>query len=189
VLVERGASGVFAEDQDGVDRTRPIARLRFDAAPCEPLAGGADAARRVRDAGLCLLAADAFGAAWRLIQASVEHARGRRQFGTPLAQFQAVKHQLANMATEVEPTRGLWWFAAHAFDQIPAEAERAAALAKAHVTERATDVARSAVEVHGGIGFTWECDVQIFFKRILFDRAWLGTPELARERSARLAGW
>ena len=189
VLVERGAAGLAVENQDGVDRTRPIARLRFDATPCEALGAGTDCAERLRDAGLCLLAADAFGAAWRLTEASVEHARSRRQFGTPLAQFQAVKHQLANMATELEPTRGLWWFAAHAFDQIPAQAERAAALAKAHVTERATDVARGAVEVHGGIGFTWECDVQIYFKRILFDRAWLGTPELQRERSARLAGW
>jgi alkylation response protein AidB-like acyl-CoA dehydrogenase len=188
-LVERGAPGVSAADQDGIDRTRPIATLRFERAPCEPLPGAADAARRVRDAGLCLLAADAFGAAWRLIQASVDHARSRRQFGTPLAQFQAVKHQLANMATDVEPARGLFWFAAHAFDQVPREAERAAALAKAHVCERAMDVARGAVEVHGGIGFTWECDVQIFFKRIAFDRAWLGTPELQRERCARLAGW
>jgi alkylation response protein AidB-like acyl-CoA dehydrogenase len=187
VLVERGAPGVAAADQDGIDRTRPIATLRFENTPCEPLTGGA--AGRVRDAGACLLAADAFGAANRLIQASVEHARSRRQFGTPLAQFQGIKHQLANMATDLEPARGLWWYAAHAFDRIPAESERAAALAKAHVCERAMDVARGAVEVHGGIGFTWECDVQIFFKRIAFDRAWLGTPELARERCARLAGW
>jgi len=100
-----------------------------------------------------------------------------------------VKHQLANMATEIEPTRGLWWYAAHAFDEIPQESERAAAIAKAHVTDRALEVARGAVELHGGIGFTWECDVQIWFKRVMFDRAFLGTPELRRERSARLAGW
>jgi alkylation response protein AidB-like acyl-CoA dehydrogenase len=189
VLVERRAPGVFVEDQDGVDRTRSIARLRFESAPCEPLAGGAETAGRVRDAGLCLLAADAFGAAWRLIQASVEHARGRRQFGTPLAQFQAVKHQLANMALDVDPTRGLWWYAAHAFDHAPGEAPRAAALAKAHITDRAQQVARDAVEAHGGIGFTWECDVHFWLKRAIFDRTWLGSPEAHRERLARLAGY
>ena len=57
------------------------------------------------------------------------------------------------------------------------------------MTERALEVARGAVEVHGGIGFTWECDVQVWFKRIAFDRAWLGAPEQQRERVARLAGW
>ena len=136
-----------------------------------------------------MLAADAFGAAWSLLQATLDYAGTRQQFGSRLTSFQAVKHQLANMATEIEPTRGLWWFAAHAFDAIPLEAERAAAIAKAHVTDRALEVARGAVELHGGIGFTWECDVQIWFKRVMFDRAFLGNPELHRERSARLAAW
>lgn len=189
VLVERGAPGLAISDQDGVDRTRPIARVELSSVPCETLPGGIETARRVRDAGLCLLAADAFGAASRLIQTTLGYAGSRQQFGSVLTQFQAVKHQLANMATEIEPTRGLWWYAAHAFDQLPAESERAAAIAKAHVTDRAMDVARGAVEVHGGIGFTWECDVQIWFKRVMFDRAFLGTPEHHRERSARLAGW
>jgi alkylation response protein AidB-like acyl-CoA dehydrogenase len=189
VLVERGAPGVTITDQGGVDRTRPIARVELSRSPCAALSGGEVTARRVRDAGLCLLAADAFGAAWHLIQATLGYAGTRQQFGNVLTQFQAVKHQLANMATDVEPTRGLWWFAAHAFDELPVESERAAAIAKAHVTDRALEVARGAVELHGGIGFTWECDVQIWFKRVMFDRAFLGTPELHRERSARLAGW
>jgi len=189
VLVERGAPGLAVVDQDGVDRTRPIACVELANTPCDPLPGGDETARGLRDAGSCLLAADAFGAASQLIRMTLDYAGSRRQFGSVLTQFQAVKHQLANMATEIEPTRGLWWYAAHAFDQLPAEAERAAAIAKAHITDRAMDVARGAVEVHGGIGFTWECDVQIWFKRVMFDRAFLGTPEVHRERSARLAGW
>ena len=64
-----------------------------------------------------------------------------------------------------------------------------ASLAKAHITERAQEIARAAVEAHGGIGFTWECDVHIWFKRILFDRLWLGAPELHRERFGALQGW
>ena len=106
-----------------------------------------------------------------------------------IAQFQAVKHQLADMATQVEPTRGLFWYAAHAWDQLPAESPRAAAIAKAHITARASEVARAAVELHGGIGFTWECDVQLWFKRAMFDRAWCGTPEHHRARIAALGDW
>jgi alkylation response protein AidB-like acyl-CoA dehydrogenase len=136
-----------------------------------------------------LLAADAFGAAHQLVRATAAYLQTRQQFGQPVAQFQAVKHQLADMALDVDPTRGLWWYAAHAFDHAPAEAPRAAALAKAHITERAQQVARDAVEAHGGFGFTWECDVHIWFKRILFDRLWLGAPELHRERFAVLEGW
>ena len=67
--------------------------------------------------------------------------------------------------------------------------ERVAAVAKAHITDRAFGVAKDAVEIHGGIGYTWESDVQIWFKRVMFDRAFLGTPEIHRERSAALAGW
>ena len=119
----------------------------------------------------------------------VEYARGREQFGRPIGAFQAVKHHLADMAVRTEPSRGLLWYAAYAFDALPKEAERTAALAKAHFTDRYMQTARNAVELHGGIGFTWECDVQIWFKRALFDRAYLGTPDHQRERCARLAGW
>jgi alkylation response protein AidB-like acyl-CoA dehydrogenase len=123
------------------------------------------------------------------VRVTAAYLQSRQQFGQPVAQFQAVKHQLANMALDVDPTRGLWWYAAHAFDHAPTDASRAAALAKAHITERAQQVARDAVEAHGGIGFTWECDVHIWFKRVMFDRLWLGAPELHRERFAVLEGW
>jgi alkylation response protein AidB-like acyl-CoA dehydrogenase len=167
----------------------PIAELSFDGTPAELLAGGADAAARVRDAALVMLAADAFGAAWHLTRITSDYAKTRQQFGTPIAQFQAVKHQLADMATQIEPTRGLYWYAAHAWDQRTDEAPRAAAIAKAHITARASDVARAAVELHGGLGFTWECDVQLWFKRAMFDRAWAGTPDHHHARIADLGGW
>jgi alkylation response protein AidB-like acyl-CoA dehydrogenase len=188
-LVERGAPGLRVEDERGADRTRPIAALSFERTPVEVLTGAADTATRVRDAGLVMLAADAFGAAWNLTRLTVDYAKTRQQFGTPIAQFQAVKHQLADMATQVEPTRGLFWYAAHAWDQLPEQAPRAAAIAKAHITARASEVARAAVELHGGIGFTWECDVQLWFKRVMFDRAWAGTPEHHHERIAALGDW
>jgi alkylation response protein AidB-like acyl-CoA dehydrogenase len=188
-LAERGASGIEVERYDGVDRARRLDTVVFQEAPCQVLPEGKAAAPRVRDAGLCLLAADAFGVGKRLVDMSVAYAKEREQFGVTIGHFQALKHQLANMALEIEPARGLYWYAAHAFDHIPEEAERAAALAKAHITDRAMQIARDAVEVHGGIGFTWECDVQIWFKRAIFDRTFLGIPSLHRERAAQLAGW
>ena len=188
-LVEGGADGLETKPVDGSDRSRRLHDLGFRRTPCEPLPGGVEAAGRMVDAGLLLLAADAFGAAARLVEMSVEYAKTREQFGVTIGHFQALKHQLANMALEVEPARGLFWYAAHAQDHVPEERERYAALAKAHLTELAVQVARDAVEAHGGIGFTWECDVQIWFKRALFDRAFLGLPALHRERAATLAGW
>jgi alkylation response protein AidB-like acyl-CoA dehydrogenase len=184
--VEAGA-GVRVAPEPTLDRGRPLATLAFDGAPGEVLARGG--AERLIDAASVLLAADAFGAAHQLVRMTAAYVSTRQQFGQPLAQFQAVKHQLASMALEVDPTRGLWWYAAHAFDQAPAEAPRAAALAKAHITDRAQQIARDAVEAHGGIGFTWECDVHLWFKRVMFDRLWLGAPELHRERYAALEGW
>jgi alkylation response protein AidB-like acyl-CoA dehydrogenase len=186
-LVETSGPGVALAPERALDRGRPLSRVSLAGAPCDWLAPGT--AARVVDAGLVLLAADAFGAAHRLVRMTADYVQTRQQFGRSLASFQAVKHQLADMALEVDPTRGLWWYAAHAFDHDVANASRAAAIAKAHVTDRAQQVARDAVEAHGGVGFTWECDVQIWFKRVMFDRLWLGAPMLHRERAAQLAGW
>jgi alkylation response protein AidB-like acyl-CoA dehydrogenase len=188
-LSARDAKGLTIESIEGVDRSRRLDAVSFDATPCEVLPDEPDAAARVRDVGLILLAADAFGSGSRLLEMSVEYAKTREQFGVTIGHFQALKHQLANMAVELEPSRALFWYAAHAFDHIPDEAERAAALAKAHITDRVMQIARDAVEAHGGIGFTWECDVQLWFKRAMFDRALLGMPAVHRERAASLAGW
>jgi alkylation response protein AidB-like acyl-CoA dehydrogenase len=188
-LVEPARGGVKIEPMAGSDRTRRAARATLEGAAADPLPGGAAAARRVRDAALVLLAADAHGGAARCVELSVAYAKTREQFGVTIGHFQALKHQLANMALEVEPSRALWWYAAHAWDARLADAERAAALAKAHLTDAYMQVARDTVEAHGGIGFTWECDVQIWFKRALFDRAFGGSPAVHRERAARLAGW
>jgi alkylation response protein AidB-like acyl-CoA dehydrogenase len=205
--IDAQANGLSVEPVDGIDRTRPLSRLHFDHVAIEPLASfttspTADAdttsaagaclatpAESVLDAARVLLAADAFGAAWKLIRATAEYAQTREQFGTPIAQFQAVKHQLADMAMNAETMRGLIWYAGYALDHLPHESAREAATAKAHVTEHAVQIARSAVALHGGIGFTWECDVQFYLKRTMFDRVWLGSPGWHRERIATLGNW
>lgn len=188
-VVEPAAGGVEAKAYDGSDRTRRLDQLRFRDAPAALLPGGPEVSSAIRDAGLVLLSADAFGGASALVEACVDYARTREQFDRPIGSFQAVKHQLADLALRTETSRGLLWYAAYAFDAVPEESERTAALAKAHFADRFMQTARDAVGLHGGIGFTWECDVQVWFKRALFDRAYLGTPDHHRERAAALAGW
>ena len=188
-LVERSQGGVETEPVDGADRTRRLDDLILDGAHCEMLPDGQRASGRVRDAGLILLAADAYGGAARCLEMAVDYANTRQQFGVTIGHFQGIKHQLANMAIKIDPVRFLCWYAAHAFDEIPEESERTAALTKAHATSVFMQTARDTVEAHGGIGFTWECDVQILFKRAMFDRAFLGAPAVHRERAAVLAGW
>ena len=189
LVVVEDSGGVAAQPFDGVDQTRRLDSLVFEQARCERLPGGVAAAGRVRDAGLVLLAADAYGGAARCLDMAVEYAKTREQFGVTIGHFQGLKHQLANMATRVDPVRFLCWYAAFAFDHIEGDAERAAALAKAHATSVFLQAARDTVEAHGAIGFTWECDVQILFKRAMFDRAFLGAPAVHRERAAVLADW
>jgi alkylation response protein AidB-like acyl-CoA dehydrogenase len=188
-VVLAGADGLSICAQDVVDRTRPCSVVRFESSPAELLDGGIEAAERLRDAALVLGAADAYGGASRCVAMAVDYAKLRRQFGVPIGQFQALKHQLADLAVDIEPARGLYWYAAHAWDRLPEQAPRAAAQAKAHLADRYLHIARRTVEAHGGIGYTWEFDVQIFLKRAMFNHAWNGAPALHRARAATMAGW
>ena len=189
-LVDPDGSGVEVEPAPSLDRTRPLAGVSLRDAHCEPLAHGSEGtAERVCDLALVLLAADAFGGADRCVEMAVDYAKQREQFGQTIAHFQSVKHRLADMAAAVEPVRGLYWYAAYAMDHAPEDAARMAALAKAHISDVFMQTARDTVEIHGGIGFTWECDVQLWFKRAMYDRAFLGLPSVHRRRAADLAAW
>lgn len=188
-LVERSAPGQTVTPRDGADRTRRLSHVSYAATPAEAMPATPEAVDRLVDAALVLLAADAFGGATRLLEMSTEYAKTREQFGGPIGRFQGLKHQLANMAVEVEPARGLYWYAAHAYDRQSPDSARVAALAKAHLGEVYMQTARAAIEAHGGIGYTWEYDAQIWFKRAMFDFAYLGAPSRHRERAAQLGGW
>lgn len=188
-LVVPGASGIDCVPLHGVDRTRPMSRLRFSATPFIPLDGPPEAAGRLVDAALILTAADAFGGARRLLDMTTAYLAQREQFGARLVQFQAIKHQLANIALEVEPCRALYWYAAHAFDHRQDEGSSSAALAKAHICDRFLQASRDCVELHGGIGFTWDYDAHIWLKRAMFDAAVYGSSKRHRERYANLLGW
>ncbi len=186
-VLETQRTNVTGTNSNGIDRSRSIFEISFDEAAVEILPDLPGQA--LGNALLILLAADAFGAANRLLELTVEYAKTREQFGQPIGGFQAVKHQLAEHALAAVTARGLFWKAAGEFDEEPLSAAKSAAMAKAHIADQAMRIARGAVELHGGIGFTWESDVQIYFKRALFDRTYLGTPQVLRERCAQLSGW
>jgi alkylation response protein AidB-like acyl-CoA dehydrogenase len=187
-LVDLAADGMTATDTAVLDRTRPMISLAFDEPDHERLSGGAagaEAAERVLQLGAVLIAADAYGGAAKCLEMAVAYSQQREQFGTTIAHFQAIQHQLADMAVDVLPSRGMYWYAAHAMDCGLDDAAGFASLAKAHITERYVAAARRTIEVHGGIGYTWESDLHFFLRRAIFDRAYLGSPELHRQRRAR----
>jgi len=176
-----------AEPMPSIDATRRLTALTFKDTPAEPLVsnGGLD---RLRDAAWIILAADTLGAAQAMLDKAVAYAKERKQFGRTIGSFQAVKHLCAEMAAELEPARALVWYAAYAFDHAPDEAPLMAAHAKAHLSEIGRFIARTATEVHGGIGMTDLLGLHFWFKRIGQNRQLLGGPEKVREIAARMQG-
>ncbi len=190
-LVDAKASGLEKTPLTSIDATRAIGELRFDNVEAEPLAGGNAPAtlERMIEAGRIVLAADTLGAGERMIEKAVAYAKDRKQFGRVIGSFQAVKHMCAEMIAELEPCRALVWYAAYAFDEFPSQSRLMAAHAKAHLSEVGRHVARTATEVHGGMGFTDLLGLHFWFKRIGFNRQILGSPEKARHDAAVAQGW
>jgi acyl-CoA dehydrogenase len=188
-VVEVASGGVACETFVPLDLTRPICSLNFDKAKVELLANGPAAAVRMWDAALALLSADAYGGSWRITEMARDYVQVREAFGAKLAEFQAIKHQMANVVVEVEPTRGLYWFAAYSYANMPEKASHAASLAKAQTAEVYDRSARMCTELLGGIGFTWEYDSHIWLKRAIFDLSWGGRPQRLFLRAAELSGW
>jgi alkylation response protein AidB-like acyl-CoA dehydrogenase len=174
-----------------IDVTRPLGELDFENVEAEPLSDGDSSAAfiKMRDAAWTIIAADTFGAGQRMIEKAVEYAKERQQFGRAIGSFQAVKHLCAEMAAELEPCRALVWYAAHAFDAIPLEASLTAAHAKAHTSEIGRFVARTATEVHGGMGFTDLLGLHYWFKRIGLNRQLLGGPDRVRHLAVQMQGF
>ena len=187
-LVIADQPGVRTEVRNGVDRTRPIGAVAFEGAEVQ-IIDDCTLGARLLDASLVLTAADSFGGSSKLVDMSVAYAKEREQYGVKIGSFQALKHQLANMAMATEPSRGLYWYAAYTFDHMQDESARYASLSKAFTAENYMQVSRDAVEAHGGIGFTWEYDVHIWFKRAMFNWAWCGSPTAHYERYATLSDW
>lgn len=171
-----------------MDQTRPYARIEVDAAEVELLTDSAAAVDAAMQAGWIALAADALGGAQACLDRTVSYAKERVQFGRLIGSFQAVKHRLADMMVEIEQVRSAVYWAACAADEGAADALLAAHSAKALAADTYRFCAGNMIQLHGGIGFTWEHDAHLFFKRAQSDATLLGTPDWHRERIAALVG-
>jgi alkylation response protein AidB-like acyl-CoA dehydrogenase len=179
-IMERGQAEV--EPVDTMDATRRFARVRGDAG--DPLEGD-------RLAGLgrvaAALAAELTGIAQRAMEMSVEYARDRKQFGRPIGSYQAVSHRCAQMLLETEGARSASYYAAWAADAEPDTLPLAACMAKAYASDAGWRVCTSALQVHGGIGFTWEHDLHFFLKRAKVDAMLYGSARQHRDAVADLS--
>ncbi len=191
-VVDSGAPGVRVRPRKNLDLTRRVFTVEFDGVALggsARLQGGRRLFDRLLDMGSVAVAADSLGGTERALEMAVEYSKVREQFGRPIGSFQALKHAAAETVADLEPARALLWYAAHAQDAIREEAPRAAAMAKARLSElysRATD---RAVLMHGGIGFTWEHDIHLWFKRARCNESYFGSPAYHRERVAKLGAY
>lgn len=192
ILVEAGARGAECVMLNTIDHSRSVVEVHLHEAPCTTLvAPDTDeaAVHRLLAAGRVALAFDSLGAAERMLERAVSYSLERQQFGRVIGSFQAVKHLCAEMAAEIEPCHSLLWYAAYAAEAYADEFELMACHAKAHMGEVGQFVARTATEVHGGMGFTHEMGLHYFFKRIGLNRQLLGNPDQVRQHAAALQGW
>ncbi|MEO8604072.1 MAG: acyl-CoA dehydrogenase family protein [bacterium] len=193
-LVDADAPGVTIEPDHIVDLTRDQARVAFadvrvDAERVVAAPGRGDSAlRQAMPALLTIVAADQCGAAEWQLETTVEYARIRTQFDHPLGFFQAVKHPIVNMMLAIDQARSLVYNAACAIDSEPEQAERAARMAKASAADMAAFCSGRSLQLHGGIGFTWECDIHLWFKRQLHNQMLYGDAGYQRGKLADLMG-
>jgi alkylation response protein AidB-like acyl-CoA dehydrogenase len=185
VLVEAGAlravarADVDVEAVDAIDPTRRYARVSGDG----PALGG-DVEGALGRAGAAV-AAEVVGVCQRALDMTVAYVSERKQFGVPVGSFQAVSHRCAQMLLQTEGARSAAYFAAWAADAAPERLAEACAIACAAAGEAGVEVTGSAIQAHGGIGFTWEADVHWLFKRAQMDAALLGSAAAHRARLAR----
>ena len=199
LVAARGSDGVslYAVDAPDVrriplvtmDLTRPQADVIFSDSPARLLAGPADAERVITHAlqvGAALLAVEAVGAAQHMLDLSVEYAKSRLQFGRHIGSFQAVKHRLADMLVDLEHARSTAYHAVWALTDGTDDPELAVSIAQAVCSAAFSRIAADSIQVHGGIGFTWEHQAHLYFKRAATDAALLGSAESRRARVAEL---
>jgi alkylation response protein AidB-like acyl-CoA dehydrogenase len=193
-VVEREDAGVATTDFPLVDRTRRMGDLSLDGVRLAPdrvlaasRAGAADAAfERLVDRGAIAVCAEMIGTGEAALQSTVEFAKQRVQFGSPIGRFQGVKHPLAEMHVDVESYKSLCYYAAWALEGSPDEVPRAASMAKAYASDALARIGIDGVQLHGAVGYTDEYDIQLYLKRSKWARPAFGDAEYHYDRIARL---
>jgi alkylation response protein AidB-like acyl-CoA dehydrogenase len=191
-LVPKESAGVAVRLLPSVDETRKLCEVRLDnvALPAAALLGelheGWPALARVIDRAAVALSAEMCGAAQRVLDMTVDYAKLRTAFGKPIGSYQGVKHKCADMLVEIENAKSLTYYAAWAVDEGEADAAMAVSMAKAAASDAGRKVCAAGIQLHGGIGMTWEHDLQLYLKRAKASEIALGDATWHRERIARL---
>ncbi len=189
--VEGSASGLERTPLATLDQTRKLARCAFGAVPARLIGSPGDATailNKVLDIGAIALAAEQLGGAQRAMDMAIEYAKIRHQFGRPIGSFQAIKHRCADLLMEVESLRSAVIYAAAAVAEDSPEVPTVASLVKALASDTYFHVAAENIQIHGGIGFTWEHDAHLYFKRAKSSELFLGDGNYHRERLATRIG-
>jgi alkylation response protein AidB-like acyl-CoA dehydrogenase len=189
--VDAGASGMTRTPLATMDQTRKQARLEFAGTPARLVGddgGGAPVLTKTLDLAAVALAAEQVGGAQRCLDMSVEYAKTRIQFGRPIGSFQAIKHKCADMLLEVESAKSAAYYAGWAAAEDSDELPVVASLAKSYCSEAYFHAAAENIQIHGGIGFTWEHDAHLYFKRAKSSELLLGDPTYHRELLAQRIG-
>jgi alkylation response protein AidB-like acyl-CoA dehydrogenase len=184
-VVDRTSPGVAVQPMSGMDLTRKLYAMTLQDVPAEKLARTDGLARGLRIAATAL-AAEMVGGMQRTLDITVDYAKTRKQFGRPIGQFQSVQHQCADMYLETESSRSAVYYAAWALQEQAPDAAIAAAIAKIYASDAARNVGNRGIQVHGGMGFTWENDLHLYYRRAKASETMLGDATFQREQLARL---
>jgi len=185
------ASGLGRTALQTMDQTRKQARLEFSGVPAKLIGAegkGWDTLGRVLDLAAVALAAEQVGGAQKCLDMAVDYAKVRVQFGRPIGSFQAIKHKCADMLLEVESAKSAAYYAGWAAAELNDELPVVASLAKAYCSDAYFHAAAENIQIHGGIGFTWEHDAHLYFKRAKSSELLLGDPTYHRELLAQRIG-
>jgi len=191
-LVPKGAKGLAVTLLPTMDQTRKLCEvtLKDVAVGGDAVLGatgsGWKALSRVLDRATVALCAEMCGGAQKVLDMTVEYAKIRQAFGRPIGSFQGVKHKAADMLVDVENSKSITYYAAWAMDEGVAEGPLAASMAKAYVSDAYRKVSAAGIQLHGGIGFTWEHDLHLYFKRAKGSEFTFGDATYHRERVAQL---
>lgn len=184
-VVDAKASGVKITPMKGMDLTRKIYSVEFSNTPAEKLSNGAGLDRALSIA-TAALAAEMTGGMQRVLETTVAYAKTRKQFGKPIGIFQAVQHMCADMYLETESARSAAYYAGWALQETAFDAYSAVSIAKMYASDASRTVGNRGIQVHGGMGFTWENDIHLYYRRAKASETMLGDAAFHRERIAKL---
>jgi alkylation response protein AidB-like acyl-CoA dehydrogenase len=184
-VVDSKARGLKISPMSGIDLTRKLSVVEFNNTPAEELGSDLNLPRAF-DIATAALAAELVGGMQRTLDVTVEYAKTRKQFGKPIGIFQAVQHQCADMYLETESSRSAVYYAGWALEENSPDAATAVSIAKMYCSDAARTVGNRGIQIHGGMGFTWENDLHLYYRRAKASETAFGDATFHRERIASM---